>query len=129
MELIECIINLTDKKIKDKSKIKKKVFNCETKNLQNIIAELYKRLIVPLYIPVLMMISLLLIINSKEQINYSKQKFVIFLIGLFFIIFSESTLRFVNVSLFNNLIITLLPIIFSLCLYFYFQYKLKDYSN
>ena len=36
------------------------VENCRIDNIDNIIKELYKRIIIPLYIPVLILISLLL---------------------------------------------------------------------
>ena len=124
-ELFECVINLTNKNIKDKNEIKKKVRNCEINNLDNIIAELYKRLAIPLYIPALMLTSLMLIIHSKEKINFFKSRIIVFLIGFFLIIFSESTLRFVNISLINNLIIILIPITIIIFLYFYILSKFK----
>ncbi len=123
LELGECLKNLTNKNIKDKNKIKQVVRNCEIKNLDNIISELYKRLIVPLYIPVLMLTALLLIIHSKEKINYSKYRMIVFLLGFFIIVFSESTLRFITNSFYNNLAIILIPIIALLSLYFYFLLK------
>ena len=123
-ELIECINSLTlkDKKI---AEIKQRVRNCEIKNLDNIISEVFKRLIVPLYLPSLMLIALLLIVHSKEKINYSKHRIKIFIIGLLVIIFSELTLRFVNNSFNNNLVITLIPIILCIFLYNYFLFKFK----
>jgi len=124
-ELFECVINLTNKNIKDKNEIKKKVRNCEINNLDNIIAELYKRLAIPLYIPALMLTSLMLIIHSKEKINFFKSRIIVFLIGFFLIIFSESTLRFVNISLINNSIIILIPITIIIFLYFYILSKFK----
>ena len=127
IELFECLINLTNKKITDKDKIKEKVRNCEIKNLDNIISEIYKRLAIPLYIPALMLVSLILIIHSKEKVNYSKYRLLVFLIGFFLIIFSESSLKFVNVSFYNNVTIILIPIVITLFLYFYilskFNYK------
>ena len=123
-ELVECINSLvTDKK--NIQEIKLRVRNCELANLDNIISEIYKRLIIPLYLPSLMLIALLLIIHSKEKINYSKYRLKIFLIGLLVIVFSELTLRFVNNSLNNNLIIILIPITLCLFLYYYFLIKLK----
>ena len=123
-ELIECINSLTlkDKKI---AEIKQRVRNCEIKNLDNIISEVFKRLIVPLYLPSLMLIALLLIVHSKEKVNYSKHRIKIFVIGLLVIIFSELTLRFVNNSFNNNLVITLIPIILCIFLYNYFLFKFK----
>ena len=118
-ELYECIIVLTDKNYKNDIQIKDKVRNCEFKNLDNILAELYKRLVIPLYLPALMLISLFLIIHSKEKINYSRYRLIVFLIGFFLIIFSESTLKFVDKSLYNNLLIGLIPIIIILVLYIY----------
>ena len=123
-ELILCVKSLTNNK-NDTEEIKKKVRNCELKNLDNIISEIYKRLIVPLYLPSLMLIALLLIVHSKEKINYSKHRFKIFLVGLLVIIFSELTLRFVNTSFYNNLMIILIPVILSLFLYYYFLLKFK----
>lgn len=127
IELFECLINLTNKKIINKDKIKEKIRNCEIKNLDNIISEIYKRLVIPLYIPALMLVSLILIIHSKEKVNYSKFRLLVFLIGFFLIIFSESSLKFVNVFFYNNLTIILIPIVIILFLYFYilvkFNYK------
>ena len=132
-ELLECIIVLTDKNLKNDIQIKDKVRNCEFKNLDNILAELYKRLIIPLYLPALMLISLFLIIHSKEKINYSRYRLIVFLIGFFLIIFSESTLKFVDKSLYNNLLIGLIPIIIILFLYIYIisqlNYKKKLKKN
>ena len=105
--------------------IKKKIRNCEIKNLNNIISELFKRLIVPLYLPALMLVALLLIINSKEKINYSRSRIIIFLLGLFIMIFSESTLRFVNSSFQNNLIIILIPLLLTIFILLFFI-KIKN---
>ena len=72
-----------------------------------------------------MLTSLLLIINSKEKINFSKFRFITFLIGFFIIIFSESTLRFIDDSIKFNVFIILMPVIFIIMFYFYFLIKLK----
>jgi len=128
-ELLECIIVLTDKNFKNDVQIKNKVRNCEFRNLDNILAELYKRLIIPLYLPALMLISLFLIIHSKEKINYTRYRLIVFLIGFFLIIFSESTLKFVNKSFYNNLFIGLIPIIIILFLYIYIISQLNYKKN
>ena len=129
IELIECVNYLTNKNLKSKEIIKDKVRNCEPKNLDNIISELYKRLVIPLYIPALMLISLFLIIHSKEKIDYSKYRLIVFLIGFFLIVFSESTLKLVNKSYYNNLIIILIPIVIIFFLYFYILSKFNYKKN
>ena len=123
VELLECVFSLTNRDIKDKEKIKEKVRNCEVKNLDNIIAEIYKRLTIPFYIPALMLVSLMLIIHSKEKVNYSNYRIIIFLIGFLIIVFSETTLRFINDSFYNNLIISMIPIMVTILFYFYFIMK------
>ena len=128
VELIECVKSLKGNK-KNINEIKQRIRNCELKNLDNIISEIYKRLIIPLYLPSLMLIALLLIVHSKEKINYSNHRLKIFLIGLLAIIFSELTLRFVNDSFNNNLIIILIPIILCLFLYNYFLLKFRIKGN
>ena len=49
-----------------KKENKKFIQNCTTENLDNVFKEIYKRLLIPLYIPTLILVSLLLIIYSKE---------------------------------------------------------------
>ena len=122
LELIECVLSLTNKN-SNLIQIKKKVRNCETKNLDNIISEIFKRLIIPLYLPTLMLVALLLIVNSKEKVNYSRQRLIIFLLGLSIIIFSEFTLKLVNDTLAKNTSIVLLPILSFLTLYYFFLKK------
>ena len=124
-ELLDCIKALTDKNLKNDVQIKEKVRNCEFKNLDNILAELYKRLVIPLYLPALMLVSLFLIVHSKEKINYSRYRLIVFLIGFFLIVFSESTLKFVDKSIYNNLLIALMPLIIILFLYIYIISKLS----
>ena len=62
--------------------------NCNIRNMDNIFKELYKRHIIPFYLPVLILISLIHIIRSKEKINFSKYRIGIFFFGFFTIIFS-----------------------------------------
>ena len=101
------------------------VENCREDNLGNILKELYKRIIIPLYIPVLILISLLLIIKSKENTNYTKYRFIVFIIGLTTIVISEMTIRFVNEDFFKNLAIFIIPIFSIISLYLLFLLKFK----
>ena len=75
-----------------------------------------------------MLICLLVITKSKENNNYTLYRLKIFFIGLFIIILSELSIRFVETSIFNNAIIFLIPLIIILYLYltFYFKFNFKE---
>ena len=94
--------------------------NCEISNINNLIKEIYKRLLVPFYIPVLMLITLLLIIKSKESTNFLKSRIYVFLIGFFIIIFSETTLRMIDNEIIQNLKIIIIPFFLIIILYYIF---------
>ena len=123
-ELIICIASFQKKSSLFYEKTKT-IRNCELKNLDNIYTELYKRLGVPFYIPILMLISLLLIVHSKERKNFTKQRAKIFIFGLAVIIFSESTLRFVSDTFQDNIFLIIFQISLMAFLYSYFLIKFK----
>jgi len=117
--LLKCLQLLNSKK-----KVgEKKIENCSKENLRNIYKELYKRFLIPFYIPLLVLIPFLLILSSKESSNYSKLKIITFLIGLFFIIFSETTVKIISNIYFKNLLISLIPFFLLIFLYLLFFKK------
>jgi len=101
--------------------------NCNYENIDNVYKELYKRFLIPLYIPVLFLTTLILILSSKENKNYSSRKVVIFLFNFFLIVFSEVSLKFISKSIFENYLIFSIPIIliFFLLLNFNYQFKFR----
>ena len=129
LDLITCYKNIYNKISLDLSK-KLKIENCKSENLNNILKEFHKRITIPLYIPVLMLICLIVITKSKENSNYLLYRLKIFLIGLLIIILSELSLRFVEKNFLNNILIFLIPLIMIIYLYliFYFKLKFKKYK-
>ena len=125
MDLVKCFNNLSDLKL---FKIDQnfEVENCRLDNIDNIIKELYKRIIIPLYIPALILISLLLIFKSKENTNYSRYRILIFLIGLSTIIISEMTIRLINENIYNNIKFFIIPFILVISLYFIYFLKFRS---
>ena len=102
-----------------------KIINCNKNNPREIYKEIFKRLINPLYLPVLILISLLLILTSKESLKYNKNKFLIFSLGFGVIILAESSLGYITKNLIENFSILILPIFLTLIIYIIFIYKLK----
>jgi len=124
-KVISCIISLYEMKLRIFSKEKNEITNCTENNKLNMLKEIYKRLLVPFYIPILMLIPYLLILSSKEKTNYSKLKILTFMLGVIIIIFSEGVIRFVSKELIDNFFIFLAPLIFFIILYFTFLLKIK----
>ena len=124
--VMACILFLNKINLSYFKKIKKtKLINCTEGNKINLIKELYKRLVIPFYIPILMLIPYLLILTSKEKSNYNKMKLFSFLTGVFVIIFSEGTIRFVSKEINENIFISIIPLILFTIFYLLFFYKLK----
>ena len=116
--LIDCLERYFNYDFVNKKSISgKKIQNCTIENLDNVYKEIYKRLIIPFYIPVLILISTCLILYSKESINYSRYRLVMFLIGLLTIIFSETTLKFVQNTFVINVKLMIIPLIILTILY------------
>ena len=116
VDLIKCYHNLMELNF---LKIDQdfKVENCNANNIDNILKELYKRIVIPLYIPVLILISLLLIFRSKENINYPRYRILIFFIGFSTIILSEMTIRLIKEDFLENVKFVLIPLILVISLY------------
>ena len=117
-DLIKCIKIL-------KTKNSSELLNCEKENLRNINKELFKRLVNPLYLVSLILVSLLLILISKENINYYKLRFTIFLLGLIILILSESFLGYISQNFSKNIILLFAPLIIFLSIYIFFLKNLK----
>ena len=124
INLIKCIKFLSDKNYKVNLDSQFFITNCDLNNLPNVLKELYKRFIIPLYIPIIVLMALLIISTSKENINYNKYKIVIYFLGFFLIIFSETTIRFVQGSLIDNYKLIIIPFVCLIIIYKFFFSKL-----
>ena len=122
IDLIRCSLFFKDL-IKNKNVIK--INNCISGNLENIYKELYSRLIKPLYVTFLISIALLFILKSKSDHTFNINKYKIYLFAFLFIIFLESSSKFISTNMIQNLFLSILPIFFTLFIYLYFLMKLK----
>ena len=67
-----------------------------------------------------MTLPLLLLITSKENLNYSRVKVFTFCFGLLVIIFSETSIRLISNTIHKNYSILIVPIIIFLFLYTFY---------
>ena len=126
-KIILCIKNLQNILTKNIDTDNNKIItlNCNFRNLNNLYKEIYKRIIIPTYLPILIIISLILIIKSKESTNYLNYRIFIFLLGLLTIIFSEATIKLISDDLIKNINIFFLPLIIFIIFYLSIFYNLK----
>jgi len=103
------------KTILDKDGIKKK----------NITGELNDRIIMPLFIPSLIIVACFLTITNKEIINYNLLKIIIFIYGVCLIIFSEILLDSSSKKDLGSIFLYLAPFIFFLINWFLLNYFLN----
>jgi len=122
VDLIKCSLFFKNSK---KNADIKNINNCIFENLETIYEELYSRLIKPLYLTFLIAISLLIILKSKSDHSFNVNKFKIYLFGFFFIIFLESSSKFISINLIQNLYLSVLPFLFTLIIYIFFLITLN----
>ena len=117
MKLLTCYLRLNNSNFLNVNSNNIIIENCRLENLDNIIKELYKRFIIPFYLPILMLIILFLILRSKENINYFNFRIFIFLLGLSIIISSEMSLRFIESNTLGNIKIFVIPLFLTFIAY------------
>ena len=102
-----------------------KYFDCNNENSKNMKQELFKRIIIPLYLPLLALIASFLIIRSKDHFNYQKFQLILFIIGTLIIIFSEVSVRYSSLNDKLSIIFFIIPIILLIISYSFLLTRLK----
>ena len=127
--IFSCIIFLNDlsnsfigKKLK---KPTDETINCRLNKLNDSFQEFFKRIVLPLYLPILSLIACLIIIKSKDDYDYFRYKFLLFVFGVCTIIISEISIKYSGTQLIQNLLLISLPILLFIFIYGYFIKKFK----
>ena len=101
-------------------------FNCDKSMLNKIKQELLKRLYTPIYIPVIGILCCFLIAFSKSNLNYNRNRNIIFLLTFIILVFSETSLRYSTSSIFSMSVYFLIPWIILILAYTIFCRKTKN---
>ena len=134
LNIISCVMLLNNYKIfliDKKFKKNHDAINCNKGNLKNTYQEIFKRMFLPFYLPVLSLIASLIIIKSKDDYRFSRYKFSLFIIGVFVIIVSELSMRYADESIVRNSWLASIPVILFISIYLYFikKFKLSNFIN
>jgi len=128
-KLIKCYLKLNNLNFFNIDTKNVVIENCLPSNLNNVIKELYKRFVIPFYIPPLMLAILFLLLKSKENINYFNYRIFIFLFGLSIIISSEMSLRFVKDNILENIKIFMIPVVIMVLIYSIIHLNLNSFKE
>ena len=124
--LLSCALLINNIKIfKIDEKIFKKYFACNEENSKNMKQELFKRFVLPFYLPLLSLIATFIIIKSKDSYDYQKLQFLLFLVGTMVVVISEVSVRYSSINNFLSLLFSTIPIMFFIGFYFLLLNKLK----
>jgi len=107
IKLIECLSSF----INNKEGFFERLFVCDESSVNAVLQEMYKRLIIPLYIIVVAFVASCLVIKSKNQYDSIKFKSIIFILGFVFVIFSEGSINILSFDNLNKSTILLIPFI------------------
>ena len=116
IKLIECISSYINKK----KGFFEKLFVCDENSITPVFQEMYKRLILPFYIIISAFVASSLVMKSRNQSDSIKFKTFIFILGFFFIIFSEGSINIISFKDFSKSMIVLFPFILSIIGYLFF---------
>ena len=116
MKLIDCLGSFISKK----EGFFEKLFVCDDSSVNAVFQEMYKRLILPLYIIVSGFVASCLVIKSRNQFDSIKFKSIIFILGFIFIIFSEGSINILAFNDLNKSLVVLSPFIVSIIGYLVF---------
>ena len=98
---------------------------CDPDKTIGIKQELFKRLFVPFYIILISLISTLVLIKSKDDFNFNKFKYTVFIIGVMTLVLSEISTRYSGINnLYSGLSIGV-PIFLFLTVYLTLSNKFK----
>ena len=127
-DVLACIVrlkNFNNAYISNVFITNKKLNNCIPENLKDTFQEILKRFVSPLYLLTLSLIACLIIIKSKDDYEYFKYKFGLFVLGVITIIISEISIKYSSANTIQNIQIFSLPVLFLVTIYLYIKLKLK----
>ncbi len=106
------------------SKIKNKI--CKEDVKKEIVPTLNRRIVLPLYIPVISLLCSLLLIKSKR--NYFN-KFVIFIYSFLLLLFTELTVRYTGINQVMKYLFIATPVFLFITFYLFLNYKFSKESR
>ncbi len=101
--------------------------NCQKSFLKNLTQEIYKRTILPIYVPILCIIASFVVLKSNNNDSFKNFKIKVFLCGILIIIFSQISINTVTISIHAGVATLCMPLILLFISYLFFLNKNKKF--
>ena len=118
LKLIQCINN----------SFKENVGNCGESAKKEITTVLNRRILLPLYIPIVALLCSFLLIKTKKGKNFFLNKYSIFALSFLILLYAELIVRYTGISKIISILFTISPIVLIPIIYISLVYKLSKES-
>lgn len=108
--LLSCFFEIKNEKFE--------LFKCNERMLKEVKTELIKRLFKPIYIPLIVLLTCFLIIISKNNKNYKKYLYFVFIINFLILVLSEISIKYAVISSSHMIFYFFIPFILFIVSYF-----------
>ncbi len=121
LKILTCLINFYQNKFDNNQVVK----NCPKKDISVVIETLSRRLIMPVYIPVVSLLLSFLLVYKKNKKSNMYSRYIFFIFSFILLVFSELLVRYSGLSNINFYTYFITPLIVSPLLFFILLKKFK----
>ena len=118
LELLKCI----------NDSINKNSINCKENTKREITTVLNRRIVLPLYIPIIALLSSFLLIKNQTRRNFFLNKYSIFVLSFLVLLYAELIIRYTGISKIISILFTVSPIVLIPIIYLLLTFKLSRES-
>jgi len=105
-----------------------KILNCKKSAEKEIKTVLNRRFVLPFYIPIISLLCSFLMIRIEEKKNYFLNKYTIFSLSFFILLYAELIVRYTGISKIVNVLFMISPLILIPTIYLLLIYKFSKES-
>ena len=118
LKLLQCI----------NDSVNKSEINCKENTKKEITTVLNRRIVLPLYIPIIALLCSFLLIKTKTQRSLFLNKYSIFVLSFLILLYAELIIRYTGISKIIGVLFTISPIILIPMIYLLLTFKLSRES-
>tara|TARA_B100000959_G_scaffold7230_1_gene7377 strand:+ start:483 stop:1634 length:1152 start_codon:yes stop_codon:yes gene_type:complete len=122
LKLLQCINSLANKLVD------KDVGYCKENAKKEIMTVLNRRILLPLYIPIIALLCSFLLIKTQKQKNFFLNKYSIFILSFLILLYAELIIKYTGISKIINILFAISPVVLIPIIYTSLIFKLSKES-